>query len=292
MAQNPAEDPDDRYRRERAVPVSGRRHASGGHIERLQAAVDRVTGNARGLRVLEAGCGARTRVRFGRAQYVVGIDISQSQLGRNHDLDERILGDVQTYPLPASSFDAVVCWNLLEHLDRPEQALANVAQAVKPGGLVLLALPNVLSIKGLVTKLTPYRFHVWVHRTLLRRRSSGQAASIGSFPTKLRLAIAPSHLRRFASQNGFSVEYATAREARQQVVIRRKLRLEGRAWRIAKGAVNAATVGRIETERTELILLLRRHPGVGTRATEASATRAAPPTATRVSPKQPPTLSP
>jgi SAM-dependent methyltransferase len=252
-----AADPNQERRQGRTAESPGRGDQ---HVTRLQSAIDGITAGAKNWRVLEAGCGSRTRIRYDGHQYLVGIDISALQLDRNPDLDERIVGDVQSYPLAAASFDAITCWNVLEHLDRPELALANYANALKPGGLMVLVLPNVMSVKGLVTKLTPYRFHVWAYRTLLGRRGAGRMEDGGPFPTTLRLAISPAGLRRFAQHHDLLVEYASTREARPQAALRKRLHLEGRAWRITKRLVHAATFGRVEAERTELILVLRRPP--------------------------------
>ena len=126
---------------------------------------------------------------------------------------------------------------------------------------MVLVLPNVMSVKGLVTKLTPYRFHVWAYRTLLGGAGAGRMEDGGPFPTAtLRLAISPAGLRRFAQEHDLVVEYASTREARPQAALRKRLHLEGRAWRITKRIVHATTFGRVEAERTELILVLRRPP--------------------------------
>jgi SAM-dependent methyltransferase len=261
-AQMPADpdaedDPTQERRQGRTAQGAGRADQ---HVAQLQSAIDGITAGAENWRVLEAGCGSRTRIRYDSRQHLVGIDISALQLERNPDLDERIVGDVQYYPLAAASFNAITCWNVLEHLDHPELALANYANALKPGGLMVLVLPNVMSVKGLVTKLTPYRFHVWAYRTLLGRRGAGRMEDGGPFPTTLRLAISPAGLRRFAEDHDLVVEYASTREARPQAALRKRLHLEGRAWRITKRIVHAATFGRVEAERTELILVLRRPP--------------------------------
>jgi len=55
-------------------------------------------------------------------------------LRRNAHLDEKILGDIQTYRWPVPRFDAVVCGDVPEHLPRPTAALDNLFDAVKPGG--------------------------------------------------------------------------------------------------------------------------------------------------------------
>jgi len=64
----------------------------------------------------------------------------------------RILGDVQDYDLPKSEFDLIVCWWLLEHPWQPKGLLKTVANLSKRMELIIVAVPNVYSIKVLLTK--------------------------------------------------------------------------------------------------------------------------------------------
>lgn len=151
------------------------------------------------IKVLEAGCGSASQIRFPCLVHAAGIDISAAELEKNAHVQEKILGDIQNYPLPEGEFDVVVCWMVLEHLPRPKDALANLFRSVKPGGLLIFGIPNLASIKGIVTKLTPFRFHLLFYR-LMRYKSS-------HFPTYLRAAILPRRLIRFAEESGFSIVF-------------------------------------------------------------------------------------
>jgi SAM-dependent methyltransferase len=130
---------------------------------------------------------------------LTGLDIDGPALAENPRVDERIVGSVETYPLPAEEFDVVVCWDVLEHLSQPDLALANLAQTLKPGGTMILGFPNPLSVKGLLTKLTPYSFHRWVYRQLL-------GSTLEPYPTVLRLSLRPSAMRRWAVAQGFDLQ--------------------------------------------------------------------------------------
>jgi SAM-dependent methyltransferase len=149
------------------------------------------------LRVLEAGCGSATQIKLKGTTHTVGIDISMEQLARNLELQEKILGDIQDYPLPKEEFDVVVCWMVLEHVPRPREALVNLFGAVKPSGLVILGIPSLFSLKGIVTKLTPFSFHRWFYR-FMRYTSR-------PFPTYLRGDIVPKKVVRLAQGSGFSI---------------------------------------------------------------------------------------
>ena len=160
-------------------------------------------------RALDAGCGSeRSYVDFGPDAYVVGIDISETELTLNEGLDERIVGDIQTYPLPAESFDEIACWDVLEHLPNPRQALVNLRNALKPGGKLTIGIPNLLSPKGMLTKFTPHWFHVWVYRRIFGFEAAG-TPGYGPYRTYLRWVLAPRRLVGFMQEQGLIVEEVT-----------------------------------------------------------------------------------
>jgi 2-polyprenyl-3-methyl-5-hydroxy-6-metoxy-1,4-benzoquinol methylase len=152
------------------------------------------------IKLLEAGCGSASYFTFAPEVKSVGIDISREQLDRNKVIHEKILGDLQTYSLPEGEFDVVVCWDVIEHLSRPRDALMNMFRATRPDGVVILGFPNLASFKGVVTKMTPLWFHTFFY-WLMKYKSR-------PFKTYLRFAILPTKVVRFAEENGFSVAYS------------------------------------------------------------------------------------
>jgi SAM-dependent methyltransferase len=212
----------------------------------------------RPLRILDAGCGSRGQVEFGTDAHVAGLDISREQLDRNTSVDEKILGDIETYPLPDADYDIVICWNVLEHLPHPDRALSNLMRSVRPDGLLILRFPNVASLKGLITKFTPHAVHIWVLKHILGQRRAGQEGR-GPFPTFLRFSIAPDSIRRFAARGGFSTAHLNMFEGRPQRTIRRKLGLVGPLWEFLKKVIRLLTFNRVSPDLTECTLVLRKH---------------------------------
>lgn len=103
-------------------------------------------GPASDRRLLEIGCGAgfflKTAERSGWR--VTGIELSEEaarfateQLG----LDVRT-GTAESVALAPETFDAAVMLDTIEHLFDPRAALAAIARALVPGGLLLIATPN------------------------------------------------------------------------------------------------------------------------------------------------------
>lgn len=173
----------------------------------LQERLDRLAVGKNPFKVLEAGCGSSSHVTFREGTYVIGIDISELQLQRNTLLKERIHGDIQTYPFQENAYDLIVCWDVLEHLPAPEKALKNFFRAVNEGGMILLASPNVRTLRGIITKLTPHWFHVLYARYVVGVKTAGTEGNY-PFPSYHRWTIAPNAIRRLAEEKGLVIELA------------------------------------------------------------------------------------
>jgi SAM-dependent methyltransferase len=200
-------------------------------------------------------------LRFGEDAHIVGIDISAEQLERNPLLHERILGNLETYPLPRNRFDVIVCWDVLEHLRHPERALDNFLGAVSEGGIIVLAMPHVYSVKGMLTKLSPHWFHVLIYRYIFRIPTAGQPGSV-PFPTYLRLAIAPENVKRFAARHGLTVAYFSLYESGYFGLFRARARLTGGLWNAVRLATHLLTFGRLSADLTDYIIVLQK-PAIG-----------------------------
>jgi SAM-dependent methyltransferase len=49
--------------------------------------------------------------------------------------------DIEDLKFPDASFDAAVCWSVLEHVPHPQAAIAELRRVLKPGGLIWVQLP-------------------------------------------------------------------------------------------------------------------------------------------------------
>jgi SAM-dependent methyltransferase len=211
----------------------------------------------RPLSVLEAGCGyLPAPFRLPAHSHLVGIDSSQRQLDRNTHVHDKRLGDIATYAFE-EEFDVVSCWDVLEHLPDPRVAVANLVDALRAGGLLVIKVPNVLSVKGLLTKLTPHRFHVWIYRRVYGYADAG-TEDRGPFRTYARRSISERALRRFARDRGLAVELVARWESEHQERLRTRLRLVGAPWRLLDRAVRVVTGGFLMLADTELLVVLRK----------------------------------
>jgi SAM-dependent methyltransferase len=95
----------------------------------------------KGSLVLDAGAGeSRHRASFGHCSYIA-VDLAVGDAGWDYgDID--CVGDLAAIPLASNSFDAALNVVVLEHLPRPDLALAEIARVLKPGGRLLLIAPQ------------------------------------------------------------------------------------------------------------------------------------------------------
>jgi SAM-dependent methyltransferase len=219
------------------------------HQQTIPEAVTKLLKDRGNLTLLEAGCGSFSHVHLEPFTRRVGIDICKEQLDLNTDLHEKILGDLQTYPLPEAQFDVVVCWYVIEHLPNPEQALRNMFKAVKPGGLLVLTFPHLISFKGLVTKYTPHWFHQFAYWFM---KFKGRI-----FPTVFRLSILPKRVIEAAKPYGFSVAYFRITEDELTKAMKRRYWPVRVVFSMATAIVRVATFGKCASlcdDNCELIL--------------------------------------
>ncbi len=214
--------------------------------------------------VLEAGCGSLTQLKLDDIR-VTGIDISEKQLGRHGGLDEAIVGDIQSYPLAARSFDLIICWDVLEHLPHPERALEHFAEAAREGGAIVLAFPNLLSIKGIVTKWTPHAFHVWAYRNIWGVRDAG-TEDRAPFKTYLHPSIAPHRIRAFARDRGLNMLLDFTYEGGMQRQLRRRNALWNAPFAIGGALGKLLSLGRLDVNHTECAFVLQKPPAKDARA--------------------------
>ena len=99
--------------------------------------------------VLDAACGAGYGAAHlaARARSVVGVDRSEETIGRagrRYALPNVTFrtGDVERLADPDASYDVICSFETIEHVDDPEQVLAEFARVLRAGGTLLISTPN------------------------------------------------------------------------------------------------------------------------------------------------------
>ncbi len=132
----------------------------------------------RGLRVLDLGCGGGHNgelLKRAGAREVVGVeqDPGAAAAARTR-LDRVIEGDLahlDPAQLGEEPFDAILASDVLEHVNDSEGVLARAVTRLRPGGAVVISLPNtsnVYVIACLLAKTWPRRDSGFFDRTHVR----------------------------------------------------------------------------------------------------------------------------
>ena len=121
------------------IVESGVRVVAARHVRFLSA------GLIPGAAVLDVGCG-RGVVLSPLADLgfeVHGVEISERAVrGADSRASIRIADDLAAAGYDAESFDQIVIWHVLEHLRDPRATLMECRRLLKPGGRLVVAVPN------------------------------------------------------------------------------------------------------------------------------------------------------
>jgi len=105
-------------------------------------------GLPRGARVLDAGCATGDFLSAARSYEMWGVDVSEEAVAvakeHNPEIAERISAQaLEELPFEEESFDAIVLWDVIEHLWDPRSTCERLAHLVRPGGFLVLSTPDI-----------------------------------------------------------------------------------------------------------------------------------------------------
>jgi 2-polyprenyl-3-methyl-5-hydroxy-6-metoxy-1,4-benzoquinol methylase len=131
------------YTGERMVPEKADKYTFWEHIYRYRFAAAFVSNK----RVLDIACGegygTAALMRAGAAS-VIGVDVAAEaceHATRRYGIEAR-LGDAEKIPLASSSVDAIVSFETIEHVSKPEKFLDECVRVLAPGGRIVISTPN------------------------------------------------------------------------------------------------------------------------------------------------------
>lgn len=87
-------------------------------------------------RVLDIGAGEVDRY----SHHFVAKEYVRMDIVSRDGVD--IVGSADAIPLPDESFDAVVCTQVFEHLEHPDESAREIFRILKPGGYLLITAPQ------------------------------------------------------------------------------------------------------------------------------------------------------
>jgi SAM-dependent methyltransferase len=124
--------------------VNGGTVVASEHFLRYQWAAELVAGK----RVLDAGCGTgygAALMAASGAKEVIGVDVAEDAVSRARELSdaEFHVADVRNLPFTDDAFEVVTCFEVIEHVNRADEVLAELKRVLsRQGGLLLISSPN------------------------------------------------------------------------------------------------------------------------------------------------------
>jgi SAM-dependent methyltransferase len=221
---------------------------------RAEKFVDSILPPDRVMKVLDIKAGQQ-RFEIRKPAYVVGVDVLQAERGRRPDADEHRVMDLEQVEIESTEYDVVLCINVLEHARDPLALFPVIREGLKPGGVFVIEVPNVVSLKGFLVGLTPWSVHRWFYARVLRAEPGGDPA-----PSVHSLSLRPSSLLAHARSGGWKVQYFRTYEGPVQKSVRHRIGVVGWRWRLVAGLTRAMTLGLLTAEDTGIIAVLTKIP--------------------------------
>jgi SAM-dependent methyltransferase len=119
---------------------------------------------------LDAGCGSRLLEAdmdplenwlVAHCKSIFGMDV---KLTSHRNIKSLVQGSLYQLPFSDSGLDLITCRMVVEHLDRPAKAFAEIARCLRPGGALIVITPNLLNYatfgNALATKVLPDRLRL------------------------------------------------------------------------------------------------------------------------------------
>jgi SAM-dependent methyltransferase len=159
------------------------------------------------LRILEAGCGTIWPLRLEGVDYqLTGVDVDRDALAVRQrtarPTDRLMYGDLRTREqFPPEEFDAIYNSFVLEHVDGAERVLDNFLYWLKPGGTLILRIPDGDSVYGFVTRMTPFWCHVLYKKYVQKMPNAGKPG-YDPFPVFYDDVVSRRGIHRYCADRG------------------------------------------------------------------------------------------
>jgi SAM-dependent methyltransferase len=148
----------------------------GSQLERYRRQAEYIDGPPRRLLDVGTARGDFLAVMSERGWDAAGIEVARDA-GNPHDLTIHRMRFPEECSLPAGSFDVITAWAVFEHLHDPRAAFAACARMLRPGGELVVQVPNLNSVwsRGARQEDVPRHVYFFTARTL---RQFGRIAGL------------------------------------------------------------------------------------------------------------------
>lgn len=157
--------------------------------------VERLAG--RPGRVLDVGCGRGFLLDAFRRRgwQVQGTELDDRSATHARDVlgIPVHVGPAEQWPWPEGHFDAVVFWHVLEHLVEPHDAIERARRLLRPGGVLMVGVPNFASPEARLARAGWFHLDVPRHVVHLTPRWLSEAVGAAGFDVRRRSFLTPEY---------------------------------------------------------------------------------------------------
>jgi SAM-dependent methyltransferase len=162
-------------------------------------------------RWLDAGCGSRVLEAdldpledwlVSHCKSILGMDVG---ITSHRNIESLLRGSLYHFPFSDNTFDLITCRMVVEHLDHPAEAFAEIARCLRPGGAFIVITPNLLNYgifwNALATKVMPEKVR------LRAVHASDSRTDEDIFPVRYKANTMP-HLLELLNLSGLQIHKA------------------------------------------------------------------------------------
>jgi SAM-dependent methyltransferase len=153
-------------------------------------------------RILDFGCGFGQFLEMCRlfGMEAIGVDRSQA---RRSGANASIVADLDE---TEGSFDAITMFEVLEHLDDPLATLKMLVGRLKPGGIMIVEVPDTSGVTDIATRDHYYKVHPLDHINAFTPKTLvALMGRVGLAPMRKRPAFVTTSLERVAKDIGKAI---------------------------------------------------------------------------------------
>jgi 2-polyprenyl-3-methyl-5-hydroxy-6-metoxy-1,4-benzoquinol methylase len=125
-------------------------------LDLVRRSVEQMT-SKRNIRILDAGCGRKSGIRFHSNSNVTlfGIDVVLDGVKKNSDIDAGLVTNLENIALDYNSVDIIFSNMVFEHLRKPDAFFREVSRILKPGGFLIFSTPCIYNIAVVLNRFLP-----------------------------------------------------------------------------------------------------------------------------------------
>ncbi len=135
-------------------------------------------------KIIHLGCGKSSLSKYCSTnlseKQIYSLDLTPEVLTINPD-KYKIVADACEMPFLSNSVDLIATEHTFEHFINPERVLKEIFRVLKPGGHLVSTFPNSWYYASVISRLTPYWFHVFYLKLL--HGASDEIIKQEKFPT-------------------------------------------------------------------------------------------------------------